>query len=77
MEQIAAAMADINQATSTNLASTGETQEAADTLVGLAAQLNGLIARYQARPDPSLLHLPPRPATAAAARHRALEGAVG
>ncbi|MFN8453559.1 MAG: methyl-accepting chemotaxis protein [Anaerolineae bacterium] len=47
MEQIALAMQNINQATMQSLASTRQTEKAAQDLAGLARQMESLVARYK------------------------------
>jgi methyl-accepting chemotaxis protein len=47
MEQIAVAMGDINSATAQSLAAVRNTQEASESLTGLAGRLKGVISQYQ------------------------------
>ena len=47
MEQIAVAMGNINQATTQNLAATGDTRQAAEDLATLAGRLDDLAAQYK------------------------------
>jgi methyl-accepting chemotaxis protein len=47
MEQIAAAMGNIQQVTSQSLAASKDTQQAADQLADLAGRLDRLVAHYQ------------------------------
>jgi methyl-accepting chemotaxis protein len=47
MEQIAAAMSNINQATTQSLAATNDTRQAAENLATLARRFANLVAHYR------------------------------